>query len=76
MGLSNVICQSPHLHRQMSNQCNNWLRGGWLEDCQYTLRVRLHHLANHSNDEAVENLCRELNETNTLFPGTNLRMIF
>ncbi len=40
------------------------------------LTVRLHRLANHSNDKAVENLCQELNETNTQFPGTNLRMIF
>jgi hypothetical protein len=46
------------------------------DDQNHTLRVRLHGLANHSNDAAVENLCRELNETNTIFPGTKLRMIF
>ncbi len=37
---------------------------------------RLHHLANSSNDQAIENLCLELNETKTLFPGTQLQMIF
>jgi len=41
-----------------------------------TLTVRLHRLANHSNDTAIENLCRELNETKTIFPGTNFEMIF
>lgn len=43
---------------------------------QQTLTVRLHRLANHSNDQAIENLCNELNETDTEFPGTKLRMIF
>ncbi len=41
-----------------------------------TLTVHLHRLANHSNDQAIENLCRELNETKTIFPGTNFEMIF
>jgi Transposase protein len=41
-----------------------------------TLRVRLHRLANTSNDQAIENLCRELNETETIFPGTELRLIY
>ncbi len=41
-----------------------------------TLTVHLHRLANHSNDVAIENLCRELNETETIFPGTGFKMIF
>ncbi|MCP4409834.1 MAG: hypothetical protein GY807_19230, partial [Gammaproteobacteria bacterium] len=41
-----------------------------------TLTVRLHRLANHSNDRAIENLCRELNETKTIFPGTDFEMIY
>jgi len=41
-----------------------------------TLTVRLHRLANHSNDRAIETLCKELNETKTVFPGTDFRMIF
>ncbi len=41
-----------------------------------TLTVRLHRLANHSNDPAIENLCGELNETKTIFPGTDFEMIF
>jgi hypothetical protein len=43
---------------------------------QQTLTVRLHHLANSSNDRAIENLCSELNETKTQFPGTQFQMIF
>jgi len=41
-----------------------------------TLTIRLHHLANKSEDESVAHLCEELNETQTNFPGTNLLMIF
>jgi len=41
-----------------------------------TLNVRLHRLANHSNDRAIELLCKELNETKTIFPGTDFQLIF
>jgi len=41
-----------------------------------TLTVRLHHMANHSADDAIRHLCDELNATETLFPGTNLRLIY
>jgi len=40
-----------------------------------TLTVRLHHSANASTDAAIQKLCEELNETETLFPRTNLRLI-
>jgi len=41
-----------------------------------TLTVRLHHLANHSCDDAIRHLCRELTATETVFPETNLRLIY
>lgn len=41
-----------------------------------TLRVRLHSLANRSSDAAVAHLCRELNDTETQFPGTELRVVY
>ena len=41
-----------------------------------TLTVRLHALANRSSDEAVRYLCAELTATETLFPGTDLRLIY
>ena len=41
-----------------------------------TLTVRLHHMANHSADVAVRHLCDELSATATLFPGTNLRLVY
>ena len=41
-----------------------------------TLTVRLHPLANTSSDDAVRHLCTELNATETLFPGTELRLIY
>ena len=41
-----------------------------------TLTIRLHPLANRCSDDAVNHLCAELNATETLFPGTNLRLIY
>jgi len=41
-----------------------------------TLTVRLHHLANRSSDLAVRHLCDELTSTETIFPETNLRLIY
>ena len=39
-----------------------------------TLTVRLHNMASHIHDAAVAHLCSELNATETVYPGTNLRM--
>jgi len=41
-----------------------------------TLTIRLHPLANRCSDDAVNHLCAELNATETLFPGTDLRLIY
>ncbi len=41
-----------------------------------TLTVRLHHLAQQSSDRSIALLCEELNQTETVFPRTDLRMIF
>jgi hypothetical protein len=41
-----------------------------------TLTIRLHPLANSSSDEALRHLCAELNSTETVFPGTDLRLIY
>jgi len=41
-----------------------------------TLTVRLHHLANRSSDEAVRHLCAELNATETIYPETELRLVY
>jgi hypothetical protein len=41
-----------------------------------TLTIRLHPLANTSSDHAVSHLCAEINATETLFPGTELRLIY
>ncbi len=40
------------------------------------LTVRLHQLANRSSSEAIGHLYNELNSTETIFPGTNLRLVF
>jgi transposase-like protein len=41
-----------------------------------TLTVRLHHLAQAAHDQAITQLCSALNETETVFPGTKLKLIF
>jgi len=41
-----------------------------------TLTVRLRHLTQAAQDEAVRHLCDGLNATETLFPGTDLRLIY
>jgi len=41
-----------------------------------TLTIRIHHMANRAADTAVEHLCDELNATMTIFPGTNLRLVY
>jgi hypothetical protein len=41
-----------------------------------TLTVRLHHFANPLSDRAIASLCEHLNQTETKYPGTNMRMIF
>ncbi|MCP3868893.1 MAG: hypothetical protein GY703_12510 [Gammaproteobacteria bacterium] len=40
-----------------------------------TLTMRLHHMANHSSDAAIQKLCHELNATKTQLPGTKLRLV-
>ena len=41
-----------------------------------TLTVRLHHLAQAAHDVAVRHLCEELNATETIFPGTELKLVY
>ncbi len=40
------------------------------------LTLRLHQLANHMSSESIRYLCDELNSTETVFPGTNLRLVY
>jgi hypothetical protein len=41
-----------------------------------TLTVELHGMSTPRDNEAVEHLCQQLNETQTEYPGTNLRLIY
>jgi len=41
-----------------------------------TLTVRLDHFTQAAHDQAIAQLCATLNETQTVFPGTNLKLIF
>lgn len=46
------------------------------DEAQQTLTVRLHHLTQRAHDDVIRHLCEELNATETLFPGTNLKLIY
>jgi hypothetical protein len=41
-----------------------------------TLTVKLHHLTQAAHDGAISHLIKELNATQTIFPGTELRLIY
>ena len=46
------------------------------DHAQKTLTVRLHHAASASHDLAITHLCNELTATETIFPGTDLRLVY
>jgi hypothetical protein len=41
-----------------------------------TLTVRLHRLATATHDQTLQHLCEELTATETIYPGTDLRMVY
>ena len=41
-----------------------------------TLTVNLHHMTQAAHDGAISHLCEELNATETIFPGTDLKLIY
>jgi hypothetical protein len=40
------------------------------------LKINLYSLANQRSNEAISKICETLNETNTIYPGTNLKLIY
>ena len=40
------------------------------------LIITLYPLANQRGNEAVSNICDKVNTTNTVYPGTNLKLFF
>lgn len=46
------------------------------DQANHTLTVRLHHLTTSAHDQVLAHLCAELNATETVFPGTDLRLIY
>jgi len=41
-----------------------------------TLKVKLHNMTNPRNNQYAQKLCEILNESETIFPGTNLRLVY
>ncbi len=46
------------------------------DETNKTLTIRIHHLTQAAHDLVLEKLCDALNETQTVFPGTDLMLIF
>jgi hypothetical protein len=46
------------------------------DEVNNTLTVRLHHLTNNLSNQAARTLAVALNATETVYPGTNLRLIY
>jgi hypothetical protein len=46
------------------------------DSASHTLTVRLHHLTQAAHDHAIEQLLADLNATQTIFPGTQLALVF
>jgi hypothetical protein len=40
------------------------------------LNVSLHSLSNEKSNKIALNLCKQLNETETVFPGTEMRLFY
>jgi hypothetical protein len=40
------------------------------------LHVRVHNAANQASDKTVEAICKELTATETIFPGTDLKLVY
>jgi hypothetical protein len=61
MLIKNIICTPTDL---IPDPTNN------------TLTIKLHTLNTPKTNELATNLCKELNETETIYPGTNLKLIY
>jgi hypothetical protein len=46
------------------------------DEANQVLKIRLHHLTTRSANEVAQHLCNALNETEAIFPGTNLRIFY
>ena len=56
-----LLSSAAHLHTDPENK---------------TLTVQIHRLATPGHDEALRHPCEELTGTDTLYPGTDLRLVF
>lgn len=41
-----------------------------------TLMGRVHHQANRCGDAVIRHFCNELNQTETIYPGTDIRLVY
>ena len=47
-----------------------------VDNINQRLIIKIHHQPRHADDKILEKLCVELNRTETIFPQTNLRLVY
>lgn len=72
----NVEAHDPGTTRVLLREIYNSMINIKVDREKKTLTIYLHHLANQCSNNAARNLCKELTETETMFPGTDYRLIY
>lgn len=77
--LANTIKQymtKPAEARTLMNQIFKSDADFYVDSQNNTLQIRIHHLSTNRDSRALAKLCKDLNDTETIFPNTNLRLIY
>ncbi len=74
--MGSYFCSNPNVDdaRALLRNIYTMEAGIIPDEKEQILRIRLHHLSNPSSDKAAWLLAGHLNETETIYPGTNLRL--
>jgi hypothetical protein len=71
-----MTCHDPGTTRKLLREIYNSSVDIKVKHDEKEVIVYLHHLANNISDQTAKHLCQELTETETLFPGTDYRMVY
>jgi hypothetical protein len=66
----------PDEARKLLREVYNSDANLWVDKKNEKLTVEIHSMSYHKNDRVIQKLCEQLNQTETVFPGTNLVLRF
>ena len=78
-GLANTIKQymaKPAEARALLQQIFKSDADFYVDNQNKTLEIRIHHLSTNRDSKALKKLCQFLNQTETIFPNTDLRLVY